>query len=70
MRLPLERQENVDEGGKRLNKRLILSVIQEVALAALMFGIPRNDIKLRALGSFSTSRRFGGAIDARELCVP
>jgi hypothetical protein len=55
MGLPLKGQEDVDEGGKRLNKRFILSMVQEVTLTALILWIPRDYIKLGALGSLSTT---------------
>lgn len=66
MGLPLKGQEDVDEGGKRLNKRFILSMVQEVALTALILWIPRDYIKLRAFRGLSTTRGFRGAVDASK----
>ena len=46
VRCPLERQAYVDEGGDGLDAIVVLSVVEKVSLAALVCGMPLEDVEL------------------------
>jgi hypothetical protein len=67
MRLSLKREQDVDEGGKSLNKWFVLSVVYEVSLTALMFRIPCDYVELaRTLRYFATVRALRGTVYSGE----
>ena len=59
---PLEGQVDVEEGGDRLHGRRVLRVVEEVALAGLVFGVPFEDVELRVVGALGRGGdgRLGG----------
>lgn len=54
---------DVDEGGEALHHGLVLGVVEEVPLAGLVFGIPGDDVELKALGPITLS------LGARRGCL-
>lgn len=46
VRCPLERQAYVDEGSNRLDAIVVLGVVEKVSLAALVRGMPLEDVEL------------------------
>ena len=42
---------NVEEGGDGLDGAGVLGVVEEVALAGLVFGVPVEDVELRVVGA-------------------
>ena len=46
----MERQGDVDEGADGLDAIVVLGVVEEVALAALVGGVPFENVKVRFCG--------------------
>jgi hypothetical protein len=69
VRLPLERQKDVDKGCEGLNKWLVLRMVNEIALAALVLRKPRYDVELRSAWSLPLASSSWRAIDAGESCI-
>ena len=55
----LEGEVDVEEGGDGLHGAGVLGVVEEVALAGLVFGIPVEDVELRVVGPLVRRRVVG-----------
>ena len=53
----LEGEVDVEEGGHGLDGTRVLGVVEEVALAGLVFGVPFEDVELRVVGPLGGSGR-------------
>lgn len=64
---PLERQADVDEGANSLHAVVVLSMVEEIALAALVRGVPVENVKVRLRRCVWSRRRASrGSAAARE----
>lgn len=64
---PLEGQADVDEGAHGLDAIVVLGVVEEVALAALVCGVPFENVKVR-FGRRLEGRWSSSCVRVRRLC--
>jgi hypothetical protein len=59
-------EQDVDESGDRQDGTRVLGVVQEVALAGLIFGIPHENIEPGILGAAWAGRSMRGMRESEE----
>ena len=67
MGVALEGEVDVEEGGDGLDGAGVLGVVEEVALAGLVFGVPLEDVELGVVGALrGGGGGVGGAVGGRD----